>query len=88
MWPPAEQQKNEQLRVQKVFYNLHQDSIEKKSQRGFRPCVCAHNSMRKRERRRAEREGMERERGGGSVKIISGFSVRMNFTTVSSHEII
>lgn len=27
-------------------------------------------------------------RGGVSVKIISGFSVRMNFTTVSSHEII
>lgn len=33
----------------------------------------------------------ERKRGRGwgvSVKMISGFSVRMNFTTVSSHEII
>lgn len=39
---------------------------------------------------KARRAGGDGERGGGgeSVKIISGFSVRMNFTTVSSHEII
>lgn len=46
--------------------------------------ACAHVHDRERERKR--------EAGGGggvvSVKMISGFSVRMNFTTVSSHEII
>lgn len=34
------------------------------------------------------RHGEKARGGGGPVKIISGFSVRMNFTTVFSHEII
>lgn len=75
----------EQLLVQKAFHNPTSRVYNAKtSRRGFGSSVWC---VRARAR---QREG-EKERGRGvgvSVKMISGFSVRMNFTTVSSHEII
>lgn len=50
-----------------------------------RACVRVHEQERESEIVRGW--GVEEEEGV-SVKIISSFSVRMNFTTVSSHEII
>lgn len=78
------------------FITTHQESIihAKGARRGFsssmwRLCVrmrvraCPFHS-----RKRPVRACVLVGEGGCSVKIISGFSVRMNFTTVSSHEII
>lgn len=82
----VQQQENEQLPVQKAFHK-HASRVHnscKKSPEGIllqcAGCACV----------RACAMGRKREWGAGRgpVKIISGFSVRMNFTTVSSHEII
>lgn len=87
----VKQQENEQLPAQKAFHRhasrVH-NSCKKSPQGDSAPVcgvcvrVCVRHGEQKRERERLEKGG------GCSVKIISGFSVRMNFTTVSSHEII
>lgn len=77
----VKQQENEQLCVQKAFHKhasrVH-NSCKKSPQGILLQCACV---------RACVRHG-EKARVGGPVKIISGFSVRMNFATVSSHEII
>lgn len=92
MWCLVKQQENEQLPAQKAFHRhasrVH-NSCKKSPQGDSAPVcgvcvrVCVHAPWGAKEREKDWIRG-----GGCSVKIISGFSVRMNFTTVSSHEII